>query len=321
MYGFLRNVVARLRGAGRGPASSPAARRVRPQVEGMEDRMLPSASPLLLGAVQPHPNHAATFQPAGRDAVLIHIPPGGIQPPSGLKIWPGPINLFQVPDLQGVEFQLTDRRGGTDNFWIEGESWNPGGDARIDGLFDFRTNTGIAGVATTGTLYYDAQFNLHITLNWSYGSRASAYVLQGTITGQPGQWDIAGAYKARFRPWRQFTGHEVTLDLPDLRGVNFVLTSPSKPDKTFALSFTSEQWMAVPGGGYVEGSWNGSPGQGDLFYDFHDNLHLIFHWQGGKNKDHTLDAIITGQPGQWHLDGDVQVVGGGGPGHVSGDGA
>jgi hypothetical protein len=58
--------------------------------------------------------------------------------------------------------------------------------------------------------------------------------------------------------------------------------------------------------------------------DANGNVHIVVSWNGNGTTpnptgDHVFEATITGNAGSFHIDGQVTVAGGGGPGHVVGD--
>jgi hypothetical protein len=64
------------------------------------------------------------------------------------------------------------------------------------------------------------------------------------------------------------------------------------------------------------GSNAGTPVTGTLNYNLDGSIHIHFSWANGT---HTFDGTITGTVGHYHIDGNVTVNGGGGPGHIIGN--
>jgi hypothetical protein len=133
------------------PASKSSRRKqsvqVKPRVEGLEDRCLLSAYSLLSNQIY-------------GVAQYSHI-----------------VFVNYVPNLQGVDFHLVSSNGKPPHdLTIQSETWNADGSATITGTW-----AGGSSHAFSGTLSYDAQGNLKISVSWSNGMNGTN-TLNGTIT-------------------------------------------------------------------------------------------------------------------------------------------
>jgi hypothetical protein len=108
------------------------------------------------------------------------------------------------------------------------------------------------------------------------------------------------------------------LQVPDLTNVFFQMTSldNNTPHQLLIQTETSNPGAAAAFTG-VWGLQNngGIPTTDGLLVQEADGTHVTFGWGG----DHFFDGLITQVNGHWHIDGQVTVNSGGGPGHVVGD--
>ena len=99
----------------------------------------------------------------------------------------------------------------------------------------------------------------------------------------------------------------------DLTGLTFSLTS---------LDNGSTHWVVIQGQSdngdgtaTITGTWDGQALTGTVQYDANGNIHIVFQWMGGHSGPvHTFYGTTDG----YSLDGMVNVLGGGGPGHCVG---
>jgi hypothetical protein len=116
---------------------------------------------------------------------------------------------------------------------------------------------------------------------------------------------------------------DLTHPVPSLQGVNFSMTS-SQPgnNQTYTLKITSQSDQMFSNTATFQGVWGSNAAvTGTLTYEQDGSISIVANWTGGGGNNHTLTGTITGQPGSYHIDGNVLVNGSSsqGPGHVSGN--
>ena len=135
------------------------------------------------------------------------------------------------------------------------------------------------------------------------------------------------------------TVYVAPAQVPSLQGYSFhLLSSIGKPPHDLAIQ--TETHLA-DGSASFTGTWTGGGPNGKshevlngtLKYDANGNLEISFAWINGQGTQNTFAGTITTVHSpygadnylygvHYHLEGDVTTpVPGGGPGHVSGDGA
>jgi hypothetical protein len=329
MYSFLRIVVTGIGNLGRRRPSSAAARQARPAVEAMEDRLVPSGTPLLLKTLHHRPHHPKH----------VHLSPALLrllEQESNLQVNPivhvPPIILqLPVPDYTNVFFTMTSLDNGTPHqLLIQTQTANADGSASFTGVWGLQNN---GGVPITNGQLVENLFDTHITFSWANGTHS----FDGTITQVNGHWHIDGQVTVQGGGG---PGHVVGDQdiVPDLTGVNFAMTSLDN-GTPHQLLIQSETINAA-GDASFTGLWGqqnngGMPiSGGHLGFDA-TGVEVTFNWANGT---HSFDGHVSWgtwltfegsvalspisilpRPGfGWLIDGQVTVQGGGGPGHVSG---
>jgi hypothetical protein len=149
MFRILASLVSTRAGSTR-RTPSLAQRRVRPGLEVLEGRCLPSVAP-------------------------IHVVAA---PPQALQYLSNASPVVDVPSLQGYSFHLTSSNGKpAHDLYIKTESYLPDGSANFTGTWTGEKGGGVNAI-TDGSLHYDAQGNIAISFSWKNGQNR----LDGTIT-------------------------------------------------------------------------------------------------------------------------------------------
>jgi hypothetical protein len=109
------------------------------------------------------------------------------------------------------------------------------------------------------------------------------------------------------------------LAVADLSNVHFALLDSNNPPHAHQLVIHN-QFFDKNGAATFDGLWDqgnnvGQPVFGQLAWDGGQGIRITFTF----GSDHSFAGHITVQNNLWHLEGDVTVTGGGGPGHVSGN--
>jgi hypothetical protein len=224
-----------------------------------------------------------------------------------------------MANLVNVAFNMVSLDNGTTHqLLIQTQTNTPYGTATFTGLWD--GNKGGPGVPASGTLTYDASGNIHIT--FTFGNHSFV----GTISGAPGAYHIDGQVTV---PGGGGPGHVVGDEaqaIANLQGVLFSMTSLDNGTKHQLLIQT--QTNSPYGTATFTGTWSGqnggsSPVTGTLTHDANGNIHITFSWGNGTHSfDGTISVVHVGfitALWHYHIDGQVTVQGGGGPGHVVGD--
>jgi hypothetical protein len=170
-----------------------------------------------------------------------------------------------------------------------------------------------SGTAVTGTLHYDVNGNVHIQFTWGNGTHS----FDGTITGTVGHYHIDGNVTVTGGGG---PGHVVGNEVPpNFTGIVFNMKSLT--NGTTHQLVIQTQVDNADGTATITGLWDankGGPGaavSGTLSFDASGQIHISFTF-----GNHSFDGTITrGILGSWHIDGNVTVPGGGGPGHVVGN--
>jgi hypothetical protein len=291
-----RKLVAGFQKAVTTRSTSPAGRKARLGIESLEDRSLMSVSPVasLSLAVQPS-NTAIVIQP--------------IRPPI----------FITMANLRNDAFNMTSLTNGTTHqLLIQTQTNTPYGTASFTGIWD--GNKGGPGSPASGTLTYDASGNIHIT--FTFGNHSFA----GTITGTPGAYHIDGEVTV---PGGGGPGHVVGDQIRQMDNlVNTQFNMTSLDNGTTHQLLIQTETTSPYGTATFTGLWDngkggpGAPVTGTLSRNADGSIHIHFTWGNGT---HTFDGTITveyvGFTVLWHyhIDGEVTVQGGGGPGHVVGD--
>jgi hypothetical protein len=313
-------MVTGVRNLGKRRPTSAAARHVRPAVEAMEDRLVPSGSPLFVKALHHRPHHPKQIH---LNPALVRL----LEQESDLQVNPilhlPPIILqLQVPDLTNVFFTMKSLDNGTPHqLLIQTQTGIPDGSATFTGLWGLQNNGGVP--ITNGQLVQDLT-GTHITFGWG-----SNHSFDGYITQVNGHWHIDGQVTVQGGGG---PGHVVGDQdiVPDLTGVNFAMTSLDNGTPHQLLiqsetintagdaSFTGLWGQANNGGVPITGGHLGFDAAG---------VEITFNWAGGTHSfdGHvsygvwlTWNGIIPIPQFGWLIAGQVTVQGGGGPGHVSG---
>jgi hypothetical protein len=292
------------------PRSSPAARRFRPAVEGMEERALPSAMHLLHHPHHPH-HHRKHHNDPGQ------LPGNGGNPGNN----PPPAPVLQAPDLTNVFFQMTSLDNNTSHqLLIQTETVNPGGDATFTGVWGLQNN---GGIPTADGHLVQGPNGTFITFDWS-----GTHTFEGTITQVNGHWHIDGQVTVQGGGG---PGHVVgdQAIVPDLTGVNFAMTSQTNGTSHQLLIQT--ETINPAGDATFTGLWGQQNNGGMPITDGHlsfdaTGTEITFTWNGNHSFDghvtfgtwySTVGPILVPHQG-WLISGTVTVQGGGSPGQVSG---
>jgi hypothetical protein len=296
MFRQFRKLVAGLQKAATTRSTSPAGRKARLGIESLEDRSLMSVSPVASLALAVQPSNTAIVQQPLRPPIVI-----------------------PMANLQNVAFNMTSLTNGTTHqLLIQTQTDNSSGGATFTGLWD--GNKGGPGAPASGTLTYDASGNIHIT--FTFGTHSFA----GTISGTPGHYHIDGQVTV---PGGGGPGHVVgdeAQPMANLQNVLFNMVSLTNGTKHQLLIQT--QTDNPYGSATFTGTWSGqyggsSPVTGTLTHDASGNIHIHFTWGNGTHSfDGTISVVYQPNTVIWHyhIDGQVTVQGGGGPGHVVGNG-
>jgi hypothetical protein len=182
MFGLLASLFRGRKTSAR-PGTSPIIRRTRLTLESLEDRYLPSISPV----------HAvmAPVASGGTATNLTYtsqVSTGIVQTNLVAPVSP----VVNVPNLAGTDFGLagSDSAYSVYDLVITGETWSADGSATFTATWqgDGHLNT----FAGTGSLRYDAQGNISISFSWQNGAGQNS--LQGTITRVSNGGPISQAY-------------------------------------------------------------------------------------------------------------------------------
>jgi hypothetical protein len=311
MHRILRRALAGLRHF-RTPRPSPDAHRFRPVVEGMEERVVPSAVHLAHHLRHPHhhpkKHHKHPGQGPGNGGNVVNNP--------------APTPVLQVPDLTNVFFQMTSLDNNTPHqLLIQTETLNPGGGgATFTGVWGLQDNGGIP--TTDGQLVQQAD-GTHITFGWG-----TDHSFAGLITRVNGHWHIDGQVTVQGGGGPGHVAGDQAI-VPDLTGINFVMTSQdiAIPHRVLIQSET----INAAGDACFTGVWDQATNGGVPITDGHlgfdaTGTHITFSWGGTHSFDGhvSLGLYSTGNDilhelhYGWLIDGIVTVQGGGSPGHLSG---
>jgi hypothetical protein len=195
----------------------------------------------------------------------------------------------------------------THELLIQSETYNPDGSATFTGLWGKQNNGGVP--ITDGALAFDAT-GVHITFTWAGNHSFDGHITNGVV------YQIAGLVTVTGGGGPGFIYGQQNL-VPDLSGVNFAMTSLSN-GTPHQLQITKVTY-SFNGTASFTGVWDGGNGPGVAVSDGTltqdaNGTHILFDWGG----NHSFDGYITLVGGVWHIDGQVTVAGGGGPGHVVG---
>jgi hypothetical protein len=200
MQRFIRRFADRIRQLTQGRSSAPAARQFRPGVEGMEDRLVPSAMPLLRSPVL----NAAVFGQAHRPLFqfnpLRHLFMPKITQVGGFKLNPHWIRFLRqqrlvlgVPNLAGVRFNLKSDNPTVMNHELDifAQTYNANGSATFTGQWSPLGEPANAKPTENGLMQWDSQ-GVHITFTWANGT----HTFDGHITVVNGNWHLDGQTNA-----------------------------------------------------------------------------------------------------------------------------
>jgi hypothetical protein len=200
MQRFIRRLTDRIRQLTRGRSSAPAARQFRPAVEGMEDRLVPSAMSLLRSPVL----NAGVFGQAHRPLLhanpLRHLFMPKVTQIGGLKLNPRWLNFLRharlvlaAPNLAGLRFDLkSDNPTVMDHeLDISTQTYNANGSATFTGQWSPLGQPANAKPTENGQLQWDSQ-GIHITFTWANGT----HTFDGHITVVNGNWHLDGQTNA-----------------------------------------------------------------------------------------------------------------------------
>jgi hypothetical protein len=227
-----------------------------------------------------------------------------------------------MQELTNVSWTVTSDDGSaTHQLVLQAQAGQADGSATFTGVWDPANADG--GLAVTGTLAYDAAGNIHLTFSAADGSS-----FDGTVTGAAGAYHLDGTLTPSDGSAPVHLAGDQVQALPaaamqDLTGVSFTMTSldngtthqlliqtqADQPDGT--ATFTGQWDAANPNGA--------KPVTGTLAYDANGNITITFSWDGANTGDHTFAGTISNLAGPYHIDGNVTVADGSGPGHVVGD--
>jgi hypothetical protein len=107
----------------------------------------------------------------------------------------------------------------------------------------------------------------------------------------------------------------LVLNVPDMTGDKFVMQSQT--NGTVHTLVIQSQSFNGDGSANFTGTWDGGAAVADGHLEYGlGGVHVTFTWGNGS---HSFDGVISGSEGSYHIDGQVTVTGGGGPGHVVGN--
>ena len=267
MFSFLKNVAKSFRHSNK---SRPALSRTRLSLMRLEERQVPSASPLLTVAAPLH-SQVATVQPNTTNVVNLTSTIGKINLP--------PLTLKQVSDFHGVSFLMVGENGTTHALTIKTQTNNPYGSAVITGTWDAM---GSPGVAFTGVLTVDGA-NTDLSITWGN------HRLDAVISGSPNAYHIDGTVYVN--GVKGGPGHVVGNEapqIPHLANTSYQMTSLSNGTKhTLSIGAVTDLFN---GSETFTGMWDGgAPVTGTAHFEPNGHISITFTWGG----NHQFAGTIT----------------------------
>ena len=262
MFSFLESVTKSFRNTSK---SRPAAPRTRLSLMRLEDRQVPSASPLTAQlAIQ-----VAPAQPTNLSYVASNVN----------KINVSTITVKQVADFHGASFTMMGENGTMHSLTIQTQTNNPYGSAVITGMWDSINGT---GSAFTGVLTVDGA-NTDLSITWGN------HRLDAVISGSPAMYHIDGTVYVN--GVKGGPGHVVGNEapaIPKIANTSYQMTSVSNgTHHTLTIGATTDLFNGTAS---FTGMWDGgSVVTGTAHYEPNGHISITFTWGG----NHQFAGTIT----------------------------
>lgn len=266
MFSFLKSVAKSFHNTGK---SRPSAPRAKLSLMRLEERQVPSASPLMAVAA-PLVSQVAHVQPT-TNVVNVSSTIGKINLP--------PITFRQVADFHAASFTMMGENGTSHSLTIRTQTNNPYGSAVITGTWDAINGT---GSLFTGTLTVDGA-NTDLSITWGN------HRLDAVISGSPAMYHIDGTVYVN--GVKGGPGHVVGNEapaIPHLANTSYQMTSVSNgTHHTLSIGAVTDLYN---GSESFTGTWDGGAAvTGTAHYEPNGHISITFTWGG----NHQFAGTIT----------------------------